>query len=85
MVLLTVLVGMCLALGTYVLLHGRVNEQLFSDRVPGELPCKLVAEASYVVDIIRVVDDLIVARLEGAMVLSDSLTDSRHGCNAGAD
>lgn len=71
--LLAVLLSMLLALfAANVLLHSRIDKQLFGYRVSGKLPSKLIAESSLVVDIVRV-DDLVVVLLEFAVVLDNDV------------
>lgn len=68
--LLAVLLSVLVALLADILLHSRVDKQLFGYRVAGKLPGELVAEAGLVIDIVRV-DDLVVVLLELTMVLGN--------------
>jgi hypothetical protein len=52
-----------LSLLSHVLLHGWIYEKFLGDRVAGQLPCELVAIACNVVNIVRIIDNLIVVCL----------------------
>lgn len=73
MMLLAVTFCVLFALFSHVLLHCRINQQFLCNRVAGKLPGKLVAPARCVVQIIRVIYNLLVVSLKFMMVIGDSL------------
>jgi hypothetical protein len=77
-VLLAVTLGNFFALLTEILLEGRVDDQLLTNRVASKFPCELVAVALLVVGI-GGVDDFVIVLLELAVILGECLGNSRHG------
>jgi hypothetical protein len=62
-VLCAIMVCMLFALVAQVLLQSWVHEKLLSYRVAGKLSCELVAESCLVVNVVRVVNNLVVVLL----------------------
>lgn len=77
MMLLAIAVSILLSLLAHVLLHGRVDEELLSDRVSSQLPPELVAKALNVIEVGGVVDDSVVVLLQLTVVFGDGFGDSR--------
>jgi hypothetical protein len=63
-----VLLGQLLALGTQVLLHGWVNNQLLTNKMAGQLPDELILPSCLGV-IITSIDQVVVAFLNLTVVL----------------
>jgi hypothetical protein len=78
LMLLSILVGHLFAVGQ-VLLHGGVDDQLFTDRVASQLPRELVLPASLFIDRAGV-QHVVVVLLDLSMVLLDGFRDASHGC-----
>jgi hypothetical protein len=79
-----ILLGHLLAVGD-VLLHGRVDDDLFADGVTGELPDELVLVPDLLVLVGRV-HDLVVEALELGVLSADGVEDAvaDWGCRVGS-
>lgn len=58
-------IGIChfFSFGAHVLFVGGINDKFFADRVPGQLPYKLISVPLLVIQVIRMVDNFVVEGL----------------------
>ena len=66
-----------MGIAVHVLLHGRIDDQLFSDTVTSQLPDELVLPADFFVGILAF-EDVVLVNSQFGMVVLDELRDTLH-------
>src|SRR3954462_1972077 len=75
----SILVSLLLALCTHMLLHCRIDDEFFTDRVSSQFPNKLILPADLGV-VVLCTEDVVVVFLELGVVMLDGVHHSRFVC-----
>lgn len=78
MVFFSIMFGLGLSFLAHEFLHCRIDHQFFPDGMPSELPREVVRIALLVVEVVRVVDDLVIVLFKLSVVFFDGFRDGRH-------